>query len=79
MLFNGSLENRRVIGRLPHLEGHWGDGGGVHGFRCVSDEPIQFGSPSGQLQVKGHPAASGALEQRLQQAVASSTQANGPA
>ena len=79
MQFHGSFDDLQAIVSLLHLEGHWVDEGEFHTFSCDSGEHINIWPASGELQVQGHPSASRALEQRLQQAIANATQTNGPA
>jgi hypothetical protein len=75
MHFNGSLDALQAIVSLIHLNGHWVDEGEFHTFSCESGEHINLWPSSGELQVKGHPAASRALEERLQRAIAAAAAA----
>ncbi len=72
MQFNGTLKDLQGIVCLLHLDGHWVDEGDFHSFRCDSGESIDVWPALAELRVNGHPEARRALEQRLQQALATS-------
>jgi hypothetical protein len=70
MPFQGSLEELKALITLLHLQGHWVDEGPLQTFSTDNGEHINFWPASGELQVKGHPAASHDLEARLIRAIA---------
>ena len=69
MTFNGSLEDLKALISLLHLQGHWVDEGPLQTFSTESGEHLNFWPANGELQVKGHPAASHDLEARLGRAI----------
>ena len=69
MTFNGSLEDLKALISLLHLQGHWVDEGPLQTFSTESGEPGTCWPAAGELQVKGHPAASHDLEARLGRAI----------
>ena len=70
MTFNGSLEDLKALISLLHLQGHWVDEGPLQTFSTESGEHVNFWPANGELQVKGHPAGSRELAERLSQAIA---------
>ena len=70
MQFNGSLEDLKALISLLQLQGHWVDEGPLQTFSTESGEHVNFWPAHGELQVKGHPAGSRELAERLSQAIA---------
>ena len=70
MPFQGSPKDLKALVSLIHLQGHWIDEGPLQSFSTKSGEPINFWPASGDLQVKGLPAGSRELAERLSRAIA---------
>ena len=70
MTYQGSLDDLKAIVSLLHVPGHWVDERVFHTYSCDNGDHINVWPDRAELQVKGHPASSQVLRQRLQQALA---------
>ena len=69
MHYQGSLDDLKAVVSLLHLPGHWVDEGAFHIFSCDNGDHINVWPDQAELQVKGHPASSRELQERLAQAL----------